>query len=287
VNDLAGRLRALAAADAVALAGLGMVLVGVAATVEALIEAARSTPNASLLSWYDRLSLGLWEFRIEHTVWFTAGLLALWWALSHGATLSGWSAYAGRLAGGLAVGYALVGAAMVIASTVVALRGGVGSGDAHVAFSTRERTLVWLLQVATGLGAGLVWALIAARVPEDATPSLAEIDEEPVAPVPAELPEPATPPVTAAAAQVARFEPPAPAPESPAPAQPAPSAIPVAEAAPAAVTPMQQAHEIFRQRLAYSPRRDEARRLLDQVTQAERAGRTDEARDLVERLSRL
>ena len=227
MKELTRRLRELPVADAVGLAGLGMLLVGVAVTVEALIEAARSTPNASLLDWYDRLGLGLWEFRIEHTVWFTAGLLALWWALARGADLSGWSAHAGRLAGGLAVGYALVGAAMVIASTAIALRGGVGSGPAEVTFSTRERTLVWLLQVVTGLGAGVTWALVAARLPDGL------------------------------------------------------------RALPADATPMQRAHEIFQQRLAYSPRREEARRLVEQIGQAERAGRADEARDLVEQLSRL
>jgi hypothetical protein len=59
VKELTRRLRGLPVADAVGLAGLGMLLVGVAVTVEALIEAARSTPNASLLDWYDRLGLGL------------------------------------------------------------------------------------------------------------------------------------------------------------------------------------------------------------------------------------
>jgi hypothetical protein len=282
VKELARRLRELPVADAVGLAGLGMLLVGVAVTVEALIEAARSTPNASLLDWYDRLGLGLWEFRIEHTVWFTAGLLVLWWALSRGADLSGWATHAGRLAGGLAVGYALVGAAMVIASTAIALRGGVGSGPAEVTFSTRERTLVWLLQVVTGLGAGLTWALVAARLPDDVAPPPPDPDEN-------EEPEPSPPP-----------EPDRPAEAAPPPVIQAPVArianasrptYPIADpeprALPADATPMQRAHEIFQQRLAYSPRREEARRLVEQIGQAERAGRAEEARDLVERLSRL
>jgi hypothetical protein len=282
VKELARRLREVPVADAVGLAGLGMLLVGVAVTVEALIEAARSTPNASLLDWYDRLGLGLWEFRIEHTVWFTAGLLVLWWALSRGADLSGWATHAGRLAGGLAVGYALVGAAMVIASTAIALRGGVGSGPAEVTFSTRERTLVWLLQVVTGLGAGLTWALVAARLPDDVAPPPPDPDEN-------EEPEPSPPP-----------EPDRPAEAAPPPVIQAPVArianasrptYPIADpeprALPADATPMQRAHEIFQQRLAYSPRREEARRLVEQIGQAERAGRAEEARDLVERLSRL
>jgi hypothetical protein len=66
-----------------------------------------------------------------------------------------------------------------------------------------------------------------------------------------------------------------------------PAAEPEPRALPADATPMQQAHEIFQQRLAYSPRREEARRLVEQIGQAERAGRADEARDLVEQLSRL
>jgi hypothetical protein len=283
VNEFGRRLRALPAADAVALAGLGMVLVGVAATVEALVEAARATPSASLLAWYDRLALGLWEFRIEHTLWFTAGLLALWWALSHGAILAGWSGYAGRLAGGLAIGYALVGAAMALASTIVALRGGIGSGVAEVTFSTRERVLVWLLQVVTGLGAGLVWALVAARVPDEPVvvaareeEPVADLDESvepapapgrrPAAPSPPSLepqPRPATVDPTAVADLAARADPPSPR------------------------SLIEQAHLIFQERLAYSPRREEARTLLDRIAQADRAGRSDEARDLVEQLSRL
>jgi hypothetical protein len=281
VKELARRLREVPVADAVGLAGLGMLLVGVAVTVEALIEAARSTPNASLLDWYDRLGLGLWEFRIEHTVWFTAGLLVLWWALSRGADLSGWATHAGRLAGGLAVGYALVGAAMVIASTAIALRGGVGSGPAEVTFSTRERTLVWLLQVVTGLGAGLTWALVAARLPDDVAPPPPDPDEneepEPSPPPEPDRPAEAPPPVIQApVARIANASRPT-----------YPIADPEPRALPADATPMQRAHEIFQQRLAYSPRREEARRLVEQIGQAERAGRAEEARDLVERLSRL
>jgi hypothetical protein len=282
VKELARRLREVPVADAVGLAGLGMLLVGVAVTVEALIEAARSTPNASLLDWYDRLGLGLWEFRIEHTVWFTAGLLVLWWALSRGADLSGWATHAGRLAGGLAVGYALVGAAMVIASTAIALRGGVGSGPAEVTFSTRERTLVWLLQVVTGLGAGLTWALVAARLPDDVAPPPPDPDEneepEPSPPPEPDRPAEAPPPpvIQAPVARIANASRPT-----------YPIADPEPRALPADATPMQRAHEIFQQRLAYSPRREEARRLVEQIGQAERAGRAEEARDLVERLSRL
>lgn len=282
MKELARRLREVPVADAVGLAGLGMLLVGVAVTVEALIEAARSTPNASLLDWYDRLGLGLWEFRIEHTVWFTAGLLVLWWALSRGADLSGWATHAGRLAGGLAVGYALVGAAMVIASTAIALRGGVGSGPAEVTFSTRERTLVWLLQVVTGLGAGLTWALVAARLPDDVAPPPPDPDEneepEPSPPPEPDRPAEAPPPpvIQAPVARIANASRPT-----------YPIADPEPRALPADATPMQRAHEIFQQRLAYSPRREEARRLVEQIGQAERAGRAEEARDLVERLSRL
>jgi hypothetical protein len=187
----------------------------------------------------------------------------------------------GPLTGGLGVGFSLVGAALVIASTAIALRGGVGSGPAEVTFSTRERTLVWLLQVVTGLGAGLTWALVAARLPDDVAPPPPDPDEneepEPSPPPEPDRPAEAPPPVIQApVARIANASRPT-----------YPIADPEPRALPADATPMQRAHEIFQQRLAYSPRREEARRLVEQIGQAERAGRAEEARDLVERLSRL
>ena len=114
VNDLPRRIAALATVEAVGLIGVAMTLVGVAVTVDALVEASRATPGASLLPWYDRLPLGLWELRLEHTVWFTAGLVVLWWALAHGATAGRAPPDAARAAGGLAVGFALVAAVMAL-----------------------------------------------------------------------------------------------------------------------------------------------------------------------------
>jgi hypothetical protein len=301
VNRLAELLRGLSVPEAVAAAGAGMAMVGVAVTVDALIEAARSTTTASLLAWQQRLALGLWEFRVEHTLWFTAGLLALWWGLSHGAALGGWSGHLGRLAGGLAVGYALVAVAVVVGSTVVALAGGIGSGIARVQFSERERILTWLLQATTAAAAGAVWGLLAARIPEDsgwAKPeevwdeeanagwAAAETgaggeDDETVAllpPASSIMPMAPPPPADQPALEVL----PQPTPGASTPPRPA------AEAAdPATQTPAQRAQRIFEERLAFSPRRDEARRLLDRVREAERSGRAEQAEELADRLADL
>jgi hypothetical protein len=42
---------------------------------------------------------------------------------------------------------------------------------------------------------------------------------------------------------------------------------------------------VFDERLAFSPRRDDARLLLEQIARAEQEGRTDEASRLAERLA--
>jgi hypothetical protein len=300
VNRLAARLRELSVPEAVAAAGAGMAVVGVAVTVDALIEAARSTPSASLLAWQQRLALGLWEFRVEHTLWFTAGLLALWWGLAHGADLGGWSGHLGRLAGGLAVGYALVAGAVLIGSTVVALAGGIGSGIARVHFTDRERILTWLLQASTAAAAGAVWGLLAARIPDESgwaeQPEAGEEEPEPEAGWRAveigsgwgEDDAPAPWPPAAAVTPV----PPAPSAEPPTlevlhEPSPAASPPPVPAADAAAQTPAQRAQRIFEERLAFSPRRDEARRLLDRVREAERAGRAEQAEELADRLAEL
>ena len=41
---------------------------------------------------------------------------------------------------------------------------------------------------------------------------------------------------------------------------------------------------MFQERLAYSPKRDEARRLLDEIARAEREGRADDAAALAAQL---
>jgi hypothetical protein len=44
------------------------------------------------------------------------------------------------------------------------------------------------------------------------------------------------------------------------------------------------AQRVFQERLAYSPKRDEARRLLDEIARAEREGRDDDAAALAAQL---
>jgi hypothetical protein len=274
VRELPRRIAALATVEAVGLIGAAMTLVGVAVTVDALVEASRATPGASLLPWYDRLQLGLWELRLEHTAWFTAGLVVLWWALAHGATLGGRRQQAGRAAGGLAVGFALVAAVMALVSTLVAVRGAIGP----VSYPASTRLLVWLLQVATAAGAGAVWTILAVRIPMDEEP-LDPPDDDAV-PMPAQ-PEPQPEP-----------EPFAPPPPPPPVREPEPAAVtapaqiePAAPAEPA--TALEQATRIYQERLAYSPNRGRARELLDKVAVAERAGEADEARRLAAELSSL
>jgi len=161
VNELRDRIARMPAVEAVGVIGVAMTLVGVAVTVDALVEASRATTGAALLAWYDRLLLGLWELRIESTAWFTAGLVVLWWALAHDARLGGYRRDASRAAGGLAVGFALVAAAVAIGATIVALRGEV----AGVTFTQSERLLTWLLQISTAAGAGVVWTVLAVKLP--------------------------------------------------------------------------------------------------------------------------
>jgi hypothetical protein len=62
---------------------------------------------------------------------------------------------------------------------------------------------------------------------------------------------------------------------------------PPASVAPKPAGPVERAHAIFQERLAYSPRRREAQALVDEITRVARAGDTDQALRLVERLSEL
>jgi hypothetical protein len=80
-----------------------------------------------------------------------------------------------------------------------------------------------------------------------------------------------------------------PAPEiDPEPAQPpVPRAAPVTPQPPAdpkPATTSATAQRVFQERLAYSPKRDEARRLLDEIARAEREGREDDAAALAAQL---
>jgi hypothetical protein len=279
VNELRDRIARLPAVEAVGLIGVAMTLVGVAVTVDALVEASRATTGAALLAWYDRLLLGLWELRIESTAWFTAGLVVLWWALAHDARLGGYRRDASRAAGGLAVGFALVAAAVAIGATIVALRGEV----AGVTFTQSERLLTWLLQISTAAGAGVVWTVLAVKLP----PAEALTAEEPWEEDDQE-PEPEPDPPEPAAGEVLGPPPelPPPAPEvvdEPEP-EPEPEPVPVAAGSRSV---LDQATAIYQDRLAYSPNRDRAKELLDRVAAAERSGREDEARGLLGELSEL
>lgn len=280
MNDLRARVAAMPAVEAVGLIAVGMTLVGVAVTVDALVEASRATAGAALLPWYDRLLLGLWELRIASTAWFTAGLVVLWWALAHDARLGGYRRDVSRVAGGLAVGFALVAAAVIIGSSIVALRGEV----AAVTYTDSERLLTWLLQVSTAAGAGLVWAVLAVKLPpaeslaggpgEEMRADGPEPEPEPLEPLMDEplgaLPEPPAPPR-------------APEPEPAPPPELAPQPVP----ATAVRSTLDEATTIYQNRLAYSPNRDRAKEILDRLAGAEQSGREDEARELLVELSEL
>ena len=302
MNELARRLRELELPEAVGLTGVAMAVAGVAITADALVRAAQDTSGASLLAWYQRLLLGLWSFRVEETLWFTAGLLLLWWALGNGCRLGGWALPASRLAGGVAVGFALVAVAIVLASTWVALTGHIGSGLSEVQFTGRERAFTWLRQVTTALAGGLVWAILAARLP-DAEAQLADGSAEPE-PDDEDVLE--NHPLSVAPPPIP-FEHPAPEPE---PAEElAPEPEPDPEVATgrrwpvaAAVTPTEpeppsadghtpslatRARKDYHDRLAYSPRRDEARAMVERIAELEEAGETVEAEQLAAQLAEL
>jgi hypothetical protein len=282
------QLRGVRLADALLAVAIAAIVAGIAVTADGLVQAARATPGTDSMDWTDRLLLGLWSFRLEHTLWFTAGLVLLWHTVVRERDLRARAVDVARLAGGLATGYMLLAAAVVLGATVVAGIGAVGAGAAEVTFDGRERVLTWLLQATTGVAAGTIWALAAAALGEaDAIAVRTEPQERPfgeeaesasgppqpaaVAPKPAELtdePLPPPPPVPLRREQ----------PVADAPAEPA---------RPAATTIYGRARRTFEERLAFSPRRDDARALLDQIARAERDGNTDEAKRLADRLGKM
>jgi hypothetical protein len=278
VNELRDRIARLPAVEAVGLIGVAMTLVGVAVTVDALVEASRATTGAALLPWYERLLLGLWELRLASTAWFTAGLVVLWWALAHAAGLGGTRGDASRAAGGLAVGFALVAAAVAVGATIVAVRGEVGG----VTFTESERLLTWLLEVSTAAGAGVVWAVLAVKLP----PADSLAVEEPWDDDAEEQPEPDDEPAAPLAGEVLGAPPEPPASPPQLEPEPGPAPEPVAVATRSRST-LEEATAIYQDRLAYSPNRARAKKLLDRLTDAERSGRQDEARGLLDELSQL
>jgi hypothetical protein len=243
------------------------------------------------MDWNDRLLLGLWSFRLERTLWFTLGLVLLWLALAWGATLDGRAPELARLVGGVAVGFVLLAAAVVIGSTIVAISGSIGGGVLEVVYTRDQRIFTWLLQASTAAALIVTWSLAGTRLGERAPltatdgaadrlsdddgevdPDLVELsDAPPTPPAPVPLhrnepepeiePEPAPPPVPRDA-----------------PLTPQPSADPKP------ATTSATAQRVFQERLAYSPKRDEARRLLDEIARAEREGRDDDAAALAAQL---
>lgn len=278
------RVRGICFADALSLAGVGLSVAGAVVTGDGLVAAAQRSPTAATMNWHDRLLLGLWTFRLEHTLWFTLGLVVLWVGLGLGGRIGSHTEQAARLVGGVAIGYLLLAAAVLAGSTLVAASGSVGSG-VEASFTGRERLATWLLQLATAGALSLVWALaggrlgerfvLGAAVPADVEPDGQGVDldeeEEPEplgAPPPAPLPPPAVHPGAAAAldarAQLGQ--------------------TPQASEPP---TPAVRARRLFEERLSFSPRRDDARKLVDQVLAAERAGRLDEATSLADKLAAM
>jgi hypothetical protein len=278
------RLRCLRFGDALVAVAVAAMVAGVAVTADALVEAARATPGTDSMAWTDRLLLGLWSFRLEHTLWFTAGVVLLWHAVVRERDLHPQVVDAARLAGGLATGYMLLAGAVVLGATFVAGTGSVGAGAAAVSFDGRERFLTWLLQLTTAAAAGAIWALAAAALGEPGRVAVrgadgAGFDES----EPREQPRPDVP----APHLTELADEPLP-PPPPVPLRPEPVAEPPVEAPRAGLsTTYGRARRVFEERLAYSPHRDDAKRLLEQIARAEHEGNADEASRLAERLAAM
>lgn len=291
------RARSASFADALAAAALGLVAAGLVVTGDGLVSAAKQTPGSSAMDWNDRLLLGLWSFRLEHTLWFTLGLVLLWLALAWGATLEGRAPELARLVGGVAVGFVLLAGAVVIGSTIVAITGSIGGGVLEVVYTRDQRVFTWLLQVSTAAALIVTWLLAGTRLGERAPlttaeevaadrpteddgevdPDLVELSDAPPAP-PAPVPLHRNEPEPAASAPEIEPEPEQP----PVPRAAAVTPQPPADAKPA--TTSATAQRVFQERLAYSPKRDEARRLLEEIARAEREGRADDAAALAAQL---
>jgi len=75
---------------------------------------------------------------LEHALWFTLGLVVLWVGFGLGGRLGTYTETVIRVAGGVAIGYVLLAAAVLLGSTVVALGGSVGNGDVSISFTGRS-----------------------------------------------------------------------------------------------------------------------------------------------------
>ena len=185
----------------------------------------------------------------------------------------------------------LLAAAVAIGSTVVAVTGSVGLGPLEVTASRDERIFTWLLQVSTAAALGLTWALAGSRLgermpmaggdgrgDEDTGDGDQTADEPPAGEDGdglqelSELPPPPPPPRP--------FRTPAP--------EPAPVPAPALETAPARVVSQAElARRVYQDRLAYSPARDRAKQLLDEIARAEREGRDDDLAGLMAQLEAM
>lgn len=277
------RVRRLGFADALAAAGAALVAAGLVVTGDGLVAAAQHTPGSSAMNWQDRLLLGLWNFRLEHALWFTIGLLTLWFALAIGAELLGRREQAARLVGGVAVGFVLLAAAVAIGSTIVALSGSVGSGALKVTFTRNERIFTWLLQVATAASLSAAWLLAGSRLGE-----VAPVATAAAVPEPDEASQDEQANDAGDELEELTEEPPPPPPPVPlreraaAPPAPAPAAASEEPATPGAA-----ARRTFRERLAFSPHKEDAQRLLDELAAAEREGRVEDVTRLAQQIDAL
>jgi hypothetical protein len=254
------RLRRLSSRELLAVGGLAFAVSGLAVAADGLVTAAQAGVGASQLGWETRLVEGLWRFRLESCLWFTVGAVAFAAGLRLGAQLGGHREHAARVVAGMALGLAVVATAAILAATDVALVGRVGSGVAVLAPSGRARLATWLLQTITSLAAGGVWLVLAARLTAPPPGPAAELESTDAPGPPRERPR-AVVPATAPA-------PPA------APAEPPPS-------------PAEQAEVLYRDRLAFSPRRTAARELVERIRDLEQQGLPDEATALLVRLGEM
>jgi hypothetical protein len=276
------RVRGLGFADALAAAGASLVAAGLVVTGDGLVAAAQHTPGSSAMNWQDRLLLGLWSFRLEHALWFTIGLLTLWFALAIGAELLGRREQAARLVGGVAVGFVLLAAAVAIGSTIVAVSGSVGSGALKVTFTRNERIFTWLLQVATAASLSAAWLLAGSRLGEVAPVATATAVPEPEEASQDEQAKDADDGLEELTEEPPPPPPPVPLRERAADPPPAPAAASEEPATPGAT-----ARRTFRERLAFSPHKEDAQRLLDELATAEREGRVDDVTRLAQQIDAL
>jgi hypothetical protein len=277
------RVRGLGFADALAAAGTAVVAAGLVVTGDGLVAAAQHTPGSSAMNWQDRLLLGLWNFRLEHALWFTIGLLTLWFALATGAELLGRREQVARLVGGVAVGFVLLAAAVAIGSTIVAVSGSVGSGALRVTFTRNERIFTWLLQVATAASLSAAWLLAGSRLGEVAPVATPTAVPEPDEASQDEQAQDAGDELEEMTEEPPPLPPPVPLRERAA-AAPAPAPAAVSEEP---ATPGAAARRTFRERLAFSPHKEDAQRLLDQLATAEREGRAEDVTRLAQQIDAL